>query len=185
MKTNDFIATKTAFIQSRWAQHLWQKVTAPTGHSFTDKQPNQQSKMQASASKSKANTHAPEPASPPEIIETQTLSAFSDPSDEYEPADLALTELIPAELALLNILPTQPVALSTKTASTKTASTKAATNHQTQFALIEIANTMTAEEAFDGNNDDEYLAALASSELSELSELFKEIEKVLPDLSAF
>lgn len=175
MKTNNFIATKTAFSQSSWAQHLWQRVTAPTGSSSTDKQPNKQSKMQKSASESKTNTHNPELAFPPEIIGTQTLRAFSDQSDEYEPADLALTELIPAELALLNILPTQPVA----------SSTKAATNHQTESALIEGANIMTADEEFNGDNDDEYLTALASSELSELSELFKEIEKALPDLSAF
>ena len=121
---------------------------------------------------SKKTTRRSELALLPAMIGTQTLTAFSDRADEYEPTDLALIDLVPADLALLNISPAQPVAPIAKEATT----------YQAKAALIEIANTITAAEEFDCDDDDEYLAALVSIEVEEF---FEEVEKTLPDPSAF
>lgn len=170
MTTQNF-TTPTTSDQSNWIQQLWQRAIAPIGNSPKAKENQSTVQDSAIASESKANIRSSESAMPPAVIGTQALKAFSDRADEYEPADLALTDLIPADLARLNISPTQPAALSTKI-----------TTYQTESALIEIANTATATEEFDCESDDEYLAVLASAKLPELSE---EIEQTLPDLLAF
>lgn len=120
MTTQDFTTTQTAPSQISWIQQLRKKIAAPIDNAPTAEQTGQQSTLPGSTltSEAKVNTRRSELAPPPTIIEIQTLKAFSDRADEYEPADLALIDLIPADLALLNISPAQPVAPSAKAVRT-------------------------------------------------------------------
>ena len=176
MTTQNFTATPTAPSQSSWIQQLWQKVTAPIGNSPKSKRAEASSKVHGSTltSESRINARGSELAPSPAIIGTQTTRVFSDQTNKYEPADLALTDLIPTDLALLNILPTRPAVPNSKEATT----------HQTEAAPIpiEVINVATAAEEFDCDNDNEYLAVLVSAELSDLSE---EIEKNPPRSISF
>lgn len=158
-------------------QQLWQTVTVPIGDSATGKQNRAYNKLKK---ESRISNRNPELATPSVPINNQTLKAFSDYADEYEPADLALADLIPVELALLNVPPDQPRATGgqLQTDQTETERVKTA---QVEFSLTEIANSLSATEELDCNDDDELLAFIPL----ELSDLSKDIEKTLPDLSAF
>ncbi|PZO09750.1 MAG: hypothetical protein DCF25_21310 [Leptolyngbya foveolarum] len=161
MKPNASTALQTARTEPHWIQQLWLLIAAPIGNSSNNPQTGSAPKKGL-----KANTHSPKITPPPAVIGAQTLKAFSDYTDEYEPAHIALTDFIPDELSLLNISPAQA---------------KASTTEQTDNSLIEVANNMTEAEEFDGDNDDEYLSAHVPSNISDISE---DGEKTLPALSA-
>ena len=159
MKSNASTATQTAPAESNWIQQLWQRIAAPIGESSSG-EPETRSKRDT-----KTSTRSPELAPPAAVIAPQTLKAFSDYAEEYEPAHIALIDLIPDELSLLNIPPAQ---------------TKASA---TEPSLIETANTLSNTEEFDCDDDEEFLSALIPSE--DLADLSEDVEKTLPDLSAF
>lgn len=161
MKPNASAVCQTAHTEFNWIQQLWLLVTAPIGNASNNPQTESAPKKGL-----KANTHSPKLTPPPAVIGAQTLKAFSDYTDEYEPAHIAIADFIPDELSLLNISPTQP---------------KASTTEQTDNSLIEVANNMTEAKEFDWDNDDEYLSDPIPSNISDISE---DGEKTLPTLSA-
>ena len=87
MTTQDFTTTQTAPSQISWIQQLRKKIAAPIDNAPTAEQTGQQSTLPGSTltSEAKVNTRRSELAPPPTIIEIQTLKAFSDRADEYEP----------------------------------------------------------------------------------------------------
>ena len=168
MTTNHPASTQSASVNPSFFRHLWQLITHPIG----DNDAIQPTAKQASTSSeesienSEARLRNPELAPPIAVLETPAFQAFTDYADGDEPADLALIELIPAELALLNLPGTQ-------------------TKQQGEKALAEIAdaqpaNVLSGEESFE--DDEQYLADLIPFELAALSE---DVDKTLPDLSAF
>ena len=168
MTTNHSASTQSASVNPGFFQHLWQLITHPIGDKDTIQPTAKQAstRSEESLENSEAELRNPELAPPVAVLESPTFQAFTDYADGDEPADLALIELIPAELALLNLPGTQ-------------------TKQQTALALAEIAdaqpaNLLSGEESFE--DDEQYLADLIPFELSELSE---DVDRTLPDLSAF
>ena len=161
MKSNASTATQAAPRESNWIQQLWQRIAAPISDASGDKQAESAPQRGLEAS-----TRSPELAPPVATIGSQTLKAFSDYAEEYEPAHIALVDLIPAELSLLDISPRQ-----------------AQVPAETDSSLIETANAISTYEEFDCDNDEEYLSVLIPTE--DLAELSEDVEKTLPDLSAF
>jgi len=175
MTTSHSTLEQTASNPPSWIQQLWQSLTNSIGSSSVNRQTDKQGISPRSAcDQAKITAHNPKLSLSPALIGTQTLKAFSDHADEYEPTDLALIELIPAGLALLNIPPTQAKSPSNKEPN------KEIVANQADASLIEVANTMTTDKEIDREfDDDDYLMDLIPFELSEIS------ENTLPDLAAF
>ena len=158
MKT-DALSTTTDTHEHNWLQQLWRLVSAPIGdrsdrslESVGSAAPTRSS--QQTHSQDATSTRSPELAPPEAIIESQTLQAFSDYDEAYEPNDIAFAYLVPDELAQLN-LPSEPAQV--------TSTGKASTENQ---SLVDTADELSA---IANADSDEPLSDLIPLELSKLS----------------
>ena len=108
------------------------------------------------------NTRSPELAPPQAVISSQTLAAFSDDADEYEPTHLTFTYLIPHELSQLDVSVAQNNAL-TRGRTTAQTSHPSTNNPYTNQRINKTPTT----KGTDGN--DEHLLELIPPGLAELS----------------
>ena len=156
-------------------RQLFQLISMPVGDLDNRKQA--RSHQQSLQDTDTENTRSPELVPPQAIISSQTLAAFSDDADEYEPTSLAFTYLIPHELSLLNTSVAQDKA-STCSSTTATQTNLSKTNLSTSHLLFErpSANHLSINQKTDkipttqeADGDDEHLLALIPPELTELS----------------
>ena len=151
-------------------RQLFQLISMPVGDLDNRKQA--RSHQQSLQDTDTENTRSPELVPPQAIISSQTLAAFSDDADEYEPTNLAFTYLIPHELSLLNMSVAQDKA---STCSTTTATqTNLSASHlpferpsANQLFTNQRTDKIPTTQNADG--DDEHLLALIPPELTELS----------------
>ena len=169
MQTNHFAILKTRSKPS-WMQQLLQFISAPVGNSDNRKKARSH---QSPKDEGKEHTRSPELAPPQAVINSQTLAAFSDYADEYEPTNLTFAYLIPHELSLLNLSIAQENA--SAYGQSERAQTSLLANHLSPSNLSpnqktsRMPTTQETNGTQETSGNDEDLLALIPPELAELS----------------